>query len=88
MGAISQSAMSRSRGRALKFPDHERRLLLAQPGIGPTVIARLEAAGVHSLQALRGAGIRVVVQAVCSGLGTGAWSNRRKALERALESLP
>jgi hypothetical protein len=70
-----------------RFPEEERRRLLAQPGIGPTVIARLEAAGIHSLQALRSIGIRAVVDAVCAGLGSAAWSNRRRALERALELL-
>jgi hypothetical protein len=71
----------------MRFPDEERRLLLGQPGIGPTVIARLEAAGIDSLRALRCAGARVVVEAVCAGLGTGAWTNRRKALEKALQRL-
>jgi hypothetical protein len=71
----------------MRFPEEERRMLLTQPGIGPKVIARLEAAGFHSLQALRVAGIRLVVDSVCAGLGSGAWSNRLRALERALERL-
>ncbi len=68
-----------------QFEERERRLLLSQPGIGPTVIARMEAAGVHSLEALRLAGVPFVVAMVCDGLGTGAWSNRAKALSRALD---
>jgi len=62
-------------------------MLLAQPGIGPTVIARIEAAGIHSLAALQLAGVRSVVEMVCLGLGTVAWSNRSRALARALEHL-
>jgi type II secretory pathway component PulF len=68
-----------------RFEERERRLLLSQPGIGPTVIARMEAAGIHSLEALQSAGVPFVVAMVCDGLGTGAWSNRAKALSRALD---
>ncbi len=74
-------------GRATSFREHERRILLAQPGIGPTVIARIEATGIHSIEALRLAGVHFVVEMVCLGLGTAAWSNRRNALGRALERL-
>lgn len=62
-------------------------MLLAQPGIGPTVIARIEATGIHSLDALQLAGVQLVVETVCLGLGTAAWSNRSRALARALEHL-
>ncbi len=62
-------------------------MLLSQPGIGPTVIARIEAAGIHSIEALRLVGVHFVVEKVCLGLGTVAWSNRRSALARALERL-
>jgi len=71
----------------MSFREHERRILLAQPGIGPTVIARIEATGIHSIEALRLAGVHLVVEMVCLGLGTAAWSNRRSALSRALERL-
>jgi hypothetical protein len=71
----------------MKFQDHERRLLLSQPGIGPTVIARIEATGIYSIEALRLTGVQFVVEMVCLGLGTVAWSNRRSALARALERL-
>jgi hypothetical protein len=71
----------------VKFQDHERRLLLAQPGIGPTVIARIEATGIHSLEALQLAGVPSVVERVCLSLGSAAWSNRRSALVRALAQL-
>lgn len=71
----------------MSFRAHERLVLLAQPGIGPTVIARIEATGIHSMEALRLAGVHVVVETVCLGLGTAAWSNRRNALARALERL-
>lgn len=62
-------------------------MLLSQPGLGPTVIARIEATGIHSIEALRLAGVHFVVEMVCLGLGTVAWSNRRSALARALERL-
>ena len=71
----------------MKFQDHERRMLLAQPGIGPMVIARIEATGIHSLDALQLAGVQLVVEKVCLGLGTVAWSNRSRALARALAHL-
>jgi hypothetical protein len=71
----------------MSFPAHERRMLLAQHGIGPTVIARIEPAGIHSLDALQTAGVRLVVEGVCDRLGKVTWSNRSKALARALELL-
>lgn len=67
-----------------QFPAEERALLLTMPQIGPAVVARLEAAGFHSLQMLRECGVDAAVDAVCRQLGSGAWSNRRRALRRAL----
>ena len=71
----------------MSFREHERGILLAQPGIGPKVIARFEATGIHSIEALRLAGVHFVVEMVCLGLGTAAWSNRRSALARAMERI-
>ena len=48
----------------MSFREHERRILLAQPGIGPTVIARIEATGIHSIDALRLTGVHLVVEMV------------------------
>lgn len=55
--------------------------MLAQPGIGPIVIERLEAAGFSSLAQLRAAGADAAVRAVCARVGSAAWANRRQALE-------
>ena len=71
-------------GEARPFPAEERALLLAMPQIGPAVVARLEAAGFHSLQMLQDHGVDAAVEAVCRQLGSRAWSNRRRALRRAL----
>ncbi len=70
-------------GRAC-FPLHERRQLLSSPGIGETVVHRLEAAGYASLQSLRDAGASHVVEQVLVQVGAAAWRNRRRALERAI----
>lgn len=68
----------------MRFAEHERRLLLAEPGIGPAVIERLERAGIHSLAQLREAGVGEAVLKVCATLGSIAWANRRRPLERVL----
>jgi hypothetical protein len=70
---------------ASRFAEHERRLLLAEPGIGPQVVQRLEGAGIHSLAQLREAGVPRAVMAVCSSVGSIGWANRRRPLERVLE---
>jgi len=67
-----------------QFAEHERRHLLAEPGIGPLVVTRLEQAGFHSLATLREAGADHVVRTICASVGSRAWANRRDALERAL----
>lgn len=70
---------------AARFSDAERRLLLAQPRIGPGVVARLEALGIGSLDALQRHGIDLVVQAVCAHQGHISWANRRRPLAQALQ---
>lgn len=67
-----------------RFPDAERRLLLAERGIGQQVVERLEQAGLHSLEQLRTLGVPHAVLMVCASVGSIAWANRRKPLERAL----
>ncbi|MBE0548454.1 MAG: hypothetical protein IH627_12575 [Rubrivivax sp.] len=59
-------------------------MLLGIPRIGPTVIARLEAAGFDSIEALKQAGVPRVVQAVCDRMGAVGWANRQRALECAV----
>ncbi len=68
----------------MQFVPDERRVLLSTPGIGPTVVRRLEAQGIASLQDLRHQGVDRVVDQVCAQLGTRAWANRRSALIAAL----
>ena len=68
----------------MQFPEHERRLLLAEPGIGPQVLERLERAGVHSLAQLQHMGVLPAVLLICAAVGSIGWANRRRPLERAL----
>lgn len=58
--------------------------MLTVPGVGPAVIQRLEAVGIHSLSDLACLGPDKAVKRVCQQLGTPAWENRRKALNTAL----
>lgn len=82
MTAEATVACQRAAGPA--FNEHERRLLLATPGLGPVVVQRLEGAGVTSLAALRQRGVDRVVDQLCQAAGNAAWRNRRRALARAL----
>ncbi|MBP6901231.1 MAG: helix-hairpin-helix domain-containing protein [Burkholderiaceae bacterium] len=70
-----------------RFPAHERARLLAMPRIGPTVIQRLEQAGIASLARLQQIGVEAAVHAVCAQLGSVAWANRERALRSALDRL-
>lgn len=72
----------------MSFPAHERRLLTAAPRIGPAVVQRLEQVGLNSLAELRALGVDAAVERICCSLGSSAWQNRRRALQRALESQP
>lgn len=58
--------------------------MLQIPGIGPAVIQRLEAAGIHSLGDLADLGAEHAIRRICQQLGNNAWENRRKALNAAL----
>jgi hypothetical protein len=69
----------------MPFPDAERDVLLATPGLGPVTIQRLEAAGFESLAALHRFGIASAVDLVCKQLGASGWANRRRPLTRAVE---
>lgn len=68
----------------MSFPAHERRYLLTMPGIGPGVVARLEECGFDSLASLGRAGAEQVVDTVARRVGSTAWGNRRRSIERAL----
>ena len=69
-----------------RFCDLERLALLRAPGLGPTVINRLEAQGLTSLDAIREMGVDRVIDLVCNAVGSPAWKNRHSALARALSS--
>jgi hypothetical protein len=69
---------------APRFAQHERYLLLTERGISHGVVQRLEDAGIHSFEQLRHQGVEATVRRICAGLGSSAWANRQRALERAL----
>lgn len=71
---------------ARRFCDSERVVLLRTPGLGPTVVSRLEAQGLSSLQAMRDMGVERVVEMVCQAVGSSAWKNRHTALVKALST--
>lgn len=69
----------------MAFAYTERARLLATPGIGPTVVRRLEEAGFDSFERLQAVGVDNAVHAVCRHIGSIAWANRAEPLRRALE---
>ena len=70
----------------MAFRSAERSLLLRTQGLGPTVVNRLEAAGIDSMERLERLGVEGAVEIVsCQMFGSG-WKNRRRALERAVEA--
>lgn len=68
----------------MAFARAERARLLATPGIGPTVVRRLEEAGLDSFEQLLAVGVDNAVHAVCRRIGSIAWANRAEPLRRAL----
>jgi len=68
----------------MAFEAHERARLVAEPGLGPGVIGRLEALGFDSLEKLRLHGVEQVVTRVCAEFGNRAWRNRLQPLLRVL----
>jgi hypothetical protein len=68
----------------MAFTYEERRQLLVATGIGPTVVQRLEEAGVDSLDKLRQVGVDRAVDRICSRIGSMGWATRRRALARVL----
>lgn len=69
---------------APQFSRAERLFLLQQPGIGASVILRLEQVGITSIAELRSTGVTHAVATVCTLMGNVAWVNRQRPLERAL----
>lgn len=68
---------------ARRFSPAERRRLLLVPGIGPTVVRRLEESGICSLDALRKTGVGAVVARIGSRQRSRAILNRVRSLQRA-----
>lgn len=63
----------------MPFPSHERELLLKVKGVGPTVLQRLEQAGITSLQSLAEADAGEVVTWISQELGSTCWRNSPQA---------
>lgn len=61
------------------FSDDERAAMRAIKGVGPTVIARLEALGFHRLAQLADEDAAVVTQRIARQLGTTCWRNSPQA---------
>lgn len=70
-----------------RFAPTERELLLRTGGLGELCIQRLEEAGIGSLQMLQSLGAAHVAEIICRQVGTTAWRNRRRPIERALRAL-
>lgn len=67
-----------------RFSPEDRQLLMSERGINAVVVARLEQAGYCSITQVVLAGVPAAVEDVCRLVGSDAWVNRRKALERAV----
>ncbi|MGS1078311.1 helix-hairpin-helix domain-containing protein [Pseudoxanthomonas beigongshangi] len=63
----------------MTFAAHEREQLLAAHGVGPTVIARLEQIGYHTLADLAGATPADINAQVAAMLGATCWRNSPQA---------
>lgn len=70
----------------MAFRSTERSLLLGTHGLGPTIVARLEAAGIDSMERLERLGVERAVEIVGRRMLGSGWMNRRRALERAVEA--
>ncbi|WP_307945446.1 helix-hairpin-helix domain-containing protein [Pseudomonas mosselii] len=61
------------------FNAHERAVLLAVKGVGPTVVQRLEQLGYDSLARLAGADALQIVSEAAGLLGSSCWKNSPQA---------
>ncbi|MGD9603445.1 MAG: helix-hairpin-helix domain-containing protein [Gammaproteobacteria bacterium] len=71
----------------MPFPPNERAALLDVKGVGPTVIARLEQMGLHSLAQLSDAGVTDILAHGGALTGSTCWKNSpqaRAAIEAAI----
>jgi nucleotidyltransferase/DNA polymerase involved in DNA repair len=64
----------------MQFNESERQRLLAVRGVGPTVVQRLEEAGISSLHDLPTRQAETLSRTIASSLGTSCWRNSPLAL--------
>ena len=62
------------------WPPDDARILLLQPGVGPALLSRLQAAGIRSLADLRALGVVAAIERICTQTGTRVWRNKLRAL--------
>lgn len=63
----------------MAFPAHERTILLAVRGVGPTVVRRLEDLGVEDLATLAQQDATALCLAASTQLGSTCWRNSPQA---------
>ena len=63
----------------MPFPAHERTILLAVKGVGPTVVQRLEELGFEDLAALAQQDAAALCVATSAQLGSTCWRNSPQA---------
>lgn len=71
------------------FPTHERTILLAVRGVGPTVVQRLEELGIEDLASLARQDAAALCIATSAELGSTCWRNSpqaRAAIAGAIEA--
>lgn len=71
----------------MPFPEDERRALLAVPGVGPTVVMRLQQLGFHSLTQLSQATAADILARAATLTASTCWKNSpqaRAAIEAAI----
>jgi predicted secreted protein len=54
--------------------------------VGLCMVRRLEDAGFTSIAQMRALGAQHVVMAMCEFVGDDAWANRRRAIQRVIDS--
>jgi len=72
----------------MHFIAEERKALLDVKGVGPVVIQRFEAIGIHSLEALSKYEADDIAEMVAAMLGSTCWKNSpqsKKAINSAIE---
>lgn len=73
----------------MQFSSEDRQVLLAVKGVGPTVLARLEAMGFHSLHQLADGDATDILNQGASLTGSSCWKNSpqaKSAVQGAIEA--